>query len=250
MSTVWPLPPAVWALPDDEVHVWLVTLDRPEARVAALAAQLSADELERAERFYRERARNRFIVARGLLRTIVGSYLDAPPPSLRFALNAHGKPVLASHAAAALSFNISHSSGLALFAMTKERAVGVDIERLRSDLDYKRLARRFFSPAEFAQFAALPEEVKRDAFFHCWTRKEAYIKGQGVGIALGLDSFDVSLEPDTPARLLATRPDAAEADQWQLRSLEPAPGYAAAVAVRGRNWQLRCWRWPDEEADP
>lgn len=247
MSTTWPPPPAAWTLPDDEVHVWLITLDRPEVRVAALAAQLSPDELERAGRFYRERARDRFVVARALLRTILGGYLGVPPASLRFALNTHGKPALENHVEAKLSFNISHSGGLALFAVSRDRALGVDIERLRTNLDHERLARRFFSPAEFAQFDCLPEEAKVDAFFRCWTRKEAYIKGQGVGIALGLDSFDVSLAPDAPAQLLATRPDGGEAARWRLQALQPAPGYAAALAVRGWHWKLKCWRWQDEE---
>jgi 4'-phosphopantetheinyl transferase len=244
MSMVWSPPPAVWVLPEDEVHVWRVELDRPGHSVATLATLLSPEEEQRAERFYWERERERFVAARGILRIILGHYLDAPPASLRFTQNEHGKPSLARDRAKSLSFNISHSGGLALFAVTRERALGVDIERLRTDLDYERLASRFFSPAEAAQLACLKGTDQRvEAFFRCWTRKEAYIKGQGIGLALGLQSFDVSLAPGEPARLVATRPDAGEAARWQLRGLDPAPGYAAALAVQGWDWRLQCWTW-------
>jgi 4'-phosphopantetheinyl transferase len=248
MSRQWYPRPAVWKMPDDEVHVWLIGLDRPVAEVAALAAPLAADEVVRAGRFYRARARNHFVVARGLLRTILGGYLAVAPEELRFVLNKHGKPALADEEEQRLSFNLSHSGELALLAMTRDRALGVDIERVRTNLDYERLARRFFSPAEFAALDCLPDEAQIEAFFRCWTRKEAYIKGQGVGIALGLDSFDVSLAADEPARLLATRPDGSEAAQWQLRSLPAPPGYAAALAVRGWDWTLKCYQWTDEPA--
>jgi 4'-phosphopantetheinyl transferase len=249
MSTVWSPPPAGWGLHENEVHVWRVQLDRAGESVATLAALLSPEEEERAERFYWVRERDRFVVARGLLRVILGRYLDAPAASLRFTQNEHGKPSLERNREKTLSFNISHSGGVALFAFTRERALGVDIERLRTDLDYERLAARFFSPAEVAQLACLNDTEQRvAAFFRCWTRKEAYIKGQGIGLALGLQSFDVTLAPGEPAQLVATRPDAGEAARWQLQGLDPAPGYAAALAVKGWDWRLQCWTWEGHTA--
>ncbi len=243
MSAEWPAPPAGWALPADEVHVWRIVLDQPAGDVAALASALTPEERQRAAGFYRPRDQARFVVGRGLLRVILSRYLDAAPADLRFAANEHGKPFLVGDVEGAVSFNLSHSGGLALIAVTLGRAVGVDVERVREYVDHERLARRFFSPAEVAQLDRLPQEARVRAFFHCWSCKEAYIKGQGVGISLGLHNFDVTVAPDEPARLLATRPDADEASRWRLLALQPAPGYAGALAVRGQNWRVACWSW-------
>ena len=247
MSAEWPAPPAVWALPADEVHVWRLDLDQPAAAVAALESVLTPGERERAAGFYRQRDQARFAVGRGLLRVILGRYLGVAPAGLRFAVNEHGKPFLVGDVAESVSFNLSHSAGLALIAVTLGRAIGVDVERVRENVDHERLARRFFSPSEVAQLDRLPEEERVRAFFHCWSCKEAYIKGQGAGISLGLHNFDVMVAPDEPARLLATRPDASEASRWRLLALQPAPGYAGAVAVRGHDWRVSCWSWTQEE---
>jgi 4'-phosphopantetheinyl transferase len=249
MTGEWVRPPAVWVLPDDEVHVWRMALDQGAEAIARLDAVLTAGERARAAGFYRPRDQARFVAGRGLLRVILGRYLDAAPASLQFDLNEHGKPRLVGDAAEALSFNLSHSGGLGLAAVTRGRAIGVDVEQMRADVRHGRLAKRFFSPVEVAQLDCLPEEARIAAFFHCWARKEAYIKGQGVGLALGLQSFDVTVAPDKPARLLATRPDAAEAARWRLVSLQPEPGYAGALAVRGHDWRLACWSWTEEQTE-
>lgn len=248
MTCAWLPPPAAWTLSHDDVHVWRIDLDQPGEGVAALDGLLTAGERKRAAGFYWPRDRRRFVVGRGLLRVLLGRYLDVAPGGLQFAVNEHGKPFLAG-AESGLSFNLSHSAGLALIAVTRSRAIGVDVERVRIDVDHRRLAKRFFSPAEVAQLDCLPEEARVAAFFHCWACKEAYIKGQGVGISLGLHNFDVTVAPDEPARLLATRPDAAEASNWRLEALHPAPGYAGAVAVRGHDWRLTCWSWTDEQTE-
>ncbi len=208
-----------------------------------MGALLSDDERERAAGFYRKLDAEQFIVARGILRRILAGYLDTEPAALRFVKNEHGKPSLAGKNAGSLSFNVSHSGAMGLFAVSWKRPLGVDIERYNRKLDHGRLAGRLFSPLENEALGCLEDEEERmQAFFRCWTRKEAYIKGQGKGMALGLRSFDVTLTADEP-RLAATRPDAAEAASWQLRDLQAAPDYAAALAVRGWDWTLRCWNW-------
>jgi 4'-phosphopantetheinyl transferase len=123
--------------------------------------------------------------------------------------------------------------------------VGIDIERIRSDLEVGEIADRFFSRREVAMLQTLPTEEQRQAFFRCWTRKEAYIKARGEGLSLPLDEFDVSLAPGEPAAILGTRPDSSEASRWSLQELAPAPGYVAALAVEGHGWRLACWQWPD-----
>jgi 4'-phosphopantetheinyl transferase len=243
VSHTGPAPSALWRLPANEVHVWRARLDRLIEDESTRAALLSADEKERAARFYRQLDRDRFVVTRELLRFILSRYLDASPSSLRFVKNEHGKPCLTG-SGEALSFNVSHSGNVVLLAFARRRALGVDVERLDATVDCDRLAKRLFSPAELAQlahFTGAEERVR--AFFRCWTRKEAYIKGQGAGMALGLRSFDVTLDRGEPVRLLATRPDPQEARRWQLRNLQPAHGYAAALAVEGWNWRMRRRTW-------
>jgi 4'-phosphopantetheinyl transferase len=241
-AQLWRLPPPELRLSSAEVHVWRAPLDPAESCVERLQHTLSADELQRAARFHFPRDRRRFIVARGVLRDILGRYLGVPPSVLRFHYSAHGKPTLAD-LEDGLRFNISHSHEMGLFAVTRGREVGVDLEYLRMDIACEEIAEHFFSARERASLRALPVEVKHQAFFNCWTRKEAYIKAHGEGLSLPLDQFDVSLAPAEPAALLATRSDPQEASRWSLQAFTPRSGYAAAVAVEGRGWHLICWQW-------
>ncbi|HSF34169.1 MAG TPA: 4'-phosphopantetheinyl transferase superfamily protein [Candidatus Tectomicrobia bacterium] len=241
---LWRPPPTALALSSAQVHVWRVGLEPDTACVEQLHRSLSADESQRAARFYFEPDRRRFIVARGALRDILGRYLGIPPSELGFCYSSYGKPALArTPGEGRLRFNVSHSHELALVAVTHAREVGVDLEYLRPDIACEEIAEHFFSARERASLRALPAEVKHQAFFNCWTRKEAYIKAHGEGLSLPLDQFDVSLAPGEPVALLATRHDHRDAQRWSLQALMPGPGYAAAVVVEGQGWHLTCWQW-------
>ena len=243
----WLPPPTDLALSNDDVHVWRATLERNGAYVETLQQILSADERARAERFHFDRDRKGFIVARGLLRLILSRYLDMEPDKLYFCHGAHGKPgLITTSDQEALSFNASHSRGLALYAISRSRKVGIDLECIDTDFDCEPIAERFFSPREKATLRSLQsEQMKLMAFFNCWTRKEAYIKAQGAGLSLPLDQFDVSLLPGEPARLLNTSGDPLEVSRWHLKELFPGPGYVAALAVEGHSCPLACWEWPE-----
>jgi 4'-phosphopantetheinyl transferase len=240
----WASPPHPLVLEADAVHVWAAPLDPPAAAVGRNAALLAPDERTRAERFRFDRDRRRFTVARGVLRTLLGRYLATDPRAVAFRYESHGKPVLAdAFAAHGIRFNVSHSGEMALFAFARGRELGVDVEEVRRMEDGLDIAERFFSQAEVAAFRALPDEIRDDAFFNCWTRKEAYIKAVGEGLSFPLHVFDVSLAPGEPARLLASR-DPQQAERWSLRGLpDPAPGYRAALVVEGEGWDVACWRW-------
>jgi 4'-phosphopantetheinyl transferase len=200
---------------------------------------LSADEGERASRFHFERDRRRFTASRALLRIVLGAYLHSAPESLRFRYSDQGKPALdGEHLKGGLMFNVSHSGGVALFAITRGREIGVDVERVRRSSDLEAIARRFFSACEQMQLAALEPEQRGEAFFRCWTRKEAYIKARGEGLSMPLDQFDVSIGVGDQNALLATRPDPAEAHRWSVRDVPTDPDYAAAVAAAGNGWKL------------
>jgi 4'-phosphopantetheinyl transferase len=246
-AAAWRVPPRALRLSNDEVHVWCAALDQIPSQINSFLRTLAADERARAERFHFPRDREHFIVARGTLRAILGFYLNRAPQCLSFRYSSHGKPALTLESGEdPIRFNISHSHGVALYAITCDREVGIDLEWVRSNLEVEQIAERFFSCQEIATLRALPAALRRYAFFLCWTRKEAYIKARGEGLSLPLDQFDVSLAPGEPAALLRTRPDSNEALRWSLKELIPVPpGYAAALAVEGGGWSLALWKWPE-----
>jgi len=245
-SPGWQCPPDTLVLGQDEIHVWRSGLDQTPSRIQSLRQNLTTDEQARAERFHFAKDRGHFIVARGVLRAIIGRYLNRAPEHLPFCYGSHGKPALAGEGDQdSIRFNVSHSHGMALYAVARGREVGVDIERIRDDLAVAEIAERFFSPSEITTLMELPTDLRHHAFFRCWTRKEAYIKARGEGLSMPLDQFDVSLAPGEPAAILGSRPDPSEALRWHLRELTPAPGYAAALAVEGSGCRLGCWQWPN-----
>jgi 4'-phosphopantetheinyl transferase len=208
---------------------------------------LSRDELTRAHRFHFEKDRNRFIAARAVLRKILSIYCMKKRNQIRFHHNMHGKPALDAQCAGGdLRFNLSHSDGVALYAITRGREVGIDIERIRRDLEFDRIAERFFSPQEVATLRALPRDIQNQAFFTYWTRKEAYVKARGDGLSLPMDQFAVSVAPDDPGLLLHTKDDPAELSHWSFKTLAPGPDYEAALAVEGDPGRIRCWQWPEK----
>ena len=245
-SKRWPAPPAKLSLPTTDVDVWLGSLEQPPAIVESLRNLLSMDERARAARFHFEKDRRHFIVARGGLRKLLGGYLGIAPAIIRFDYADHGKPSLADEILPQLTplrFNLAHSGGLAVYAFTGLGEIGVDLEQIKPEFTGNDIARRFFSAAEVASLDQLAPEARALAFFTCWTRKEAFIKANGLGLSLGLDQFDVTLSPDEPAALLGTRWDENEAARWSLRALEIGQGFVGAVAVEAHGWRLNCWEF-------
>ena len=240
----WDQPPSQWPLQGKDIHVWAVALDVLPAQLSAFEATLSPDEQNRAHRFYFERDRNHFIAGRGTLRAILGSYLKIEPRQLQFEYGSRGKPVLANLPGhRPLHFNLAHSAGLMLVAVSRECLVGVDVERIRSTGDAEDLVERFFSPAEAVQLRALPGHQRTQAFFNLWTRKEACLKATGDGISERLHQIAVSFLPDEPARILQPLEPRQLARAWTLQELDPAREYAAAIAAATDSLNLSCWRW-------
>lgn len=238
----WGLPPRDFSVEPGWVHVFRLRLDPPPERLAALRALLSPDELARADRYRGKHDGSRFTAARGHLRAILAGYAKTDPKHIAFEINPHGKPSLAG---GRLSFNLSHSGDLALVAVASATVeLGIDIETKRASLEFERLAQRFFAPGETAALLALPPEQRAEAFFACWTRKEAYMKARGLGLAIPLDGFEVSLAPGHPPRLLRPAADDPHGQEWALWQIDPGPGYTAALCVRGSVTGIRCWDWP------
>lgn len=235
------------ALTPTAIHVWWTPVNLPADEVRRLQCLLSADELERAARFCFPRDRQRFTVARGVLRSLLGHYTRQRPEQLRFSYGPYGKPALAQPPdSAPLSFNLSHAGELAIFAFAWRRALGVDIAQIDPAVATMEIAARFFAPDEYAQICALPQAERSVAFFRGWARKEAYIKARGVGLTMDLDSFAVTLGPHEPARLLYTRGEEAEAARWSIHTLDLAPGYQAALVIEGAHGQPYVRQWDSD----
>jgi len=238
----WQPGPQTPALAAGEAHVWRLRLVQPAGELARLAATLSDDERARAARFYFERDRSAFTVVRGALRTLIAGYLGAAPGTLVFGYRDKGKPYLAAPGGD-LQFNVSHSGDFALLAFTRGCEIGVDVERRRPMQELHSLARMSFSPDEFAALCRLPVAAQTDAFFACWSRKEAFIKVTGEGISQ-LAEFDVTLAPGEPMRLLRVNGVAPDALPWSMHELPAIADHAAALAIEARETRIRCWDWP------
>jgi 4'-phosphopantetheinyl transferase len=213
----------------DEMHVWHAALDRESDTLARLELVLSPEEKARADRFHFVNDRNRFVVARGLLRELLGRYLHQFPADLEFSYAEHGKPALSGgNASTGLCFNLSHSAGLVVYAIARERNLGIDVEHVRPEFASDGIAERYFSASEVSDLRRLPSEARVAGFFNCWTRKEAYLKATGMGLQIPLNSFAVSVWSDRPAQFLrGVEP------RWHLDSFDPAEGYVAAVVYNG-----------------
>lgn len=219
------------------LHVWRIDVRRPRRGLDAL---LSEDELDRASRFRFERDRDAFVCTRAALRTLTASYLGIAPRDVAFGYGAKGKPEVDG-----LSFNASHAGDAALVAFSSGGRLGVDVEVMRTDVELRPLARRFFTRSENAALDALPPEMYAAGFYRCWTRKEAFVKALGEGLSFELDRVEVSVHPD-PARILSVDGDAAAGDRWTMRDVPVGEGYAGAVAsdVPALDVVVRDWSGP------
>jgi 4'-phosphopantetheinyl transferase len=222
-------------LGQDEVHLWAVPLGISPETSSYFKSILSRDEEERAGRFRKIRDAERYVAARGSLRSLLGGYLTIAPDRLRFAYDPSGKPRLAGEKTlTSIGFSVSHSDDLALFGFVRGHKIGVDVERIRPDFDVEDLAARYFSPNEFKKLRSLPADRRTEAFYCGWTRKEAYLKARGEGLSFPLDRVEVSLTPNEPAILKASD-DPGLSRRWIVRHLSPVPGYIGAAAVEGRD---------------
>lgn len=236
---LWSPDPQELDLELGEIHVWRAYLDCGEPLFRDLRSTLASDEQARADRYFAVSDRNRFVVGRGVLRELLGRYVGCAAREIRFEYARHGKPSLSPEFLRhPIRFNVSHAHGLALFAFSLGRDLGVDVELVRSDFGGRDIAERCFAPQEVEELRALPEGLQAEGFFLCWTRKEAYVKAKAGGLHIPLESFYVSLTPGLPERLHSV-----DTARWSLRSLRPDRRYVGAVVGEGHGWSLRCWDW-------
>lgn len=231
--------PATVALAEGEVHIWLVRADDAGVCHACCENLLSAEERERAARFKFEKDRRLYTAAHAGLRSILAAYLNAAPGDLEFELGRRGKPRLAPRFTKhRLEFNLSHSSEVALVAVTREQEIGVDVEQIKENFTFAEVAERYFTAKEVSAIRALPAALQRRAFYQCWTSKEAFLKAKGVGLSGELDEVEIVRDGEGRVQVKSTLPG------WHLHELNPGPGYVGAVTLAGNEFDFRCYGWP------
>ena len=231
-------------LPAGEVHLWRADLAVERHRLAQLASYLDQDELARAARFHFQRDRLRFTAGRGLLRQILGSYLDLAPNAVRFGYTGNGKPYLLPHSE--LHFNVSHAAETLVVAVARDRQLGVDVEALPIDAADDGVANLVFCAAERTALEAFDATEYSRVFARLWTRKEAYIKADGRGMTLQLDHIDVSTLPEG---ILLYQPELKQwtpSSDWTLHTLGPSSRYVCSLAIEGADCSVACAEWPTE----
>jgi 4'-phosphopantetheinyl transferase len=223
-----------------EVHVWLATLDLPTHVRCAFEAWLSEDERSKAASFRSAEGRHRYIAARGLLRKLLSCYAGIEPRQLRLVIAAGGKPRIEEGAEGEdLYFNLAHSNSVAVYAVTCGQRIGIDIERVQADFNWQDIAKQFFSSNEATMLLSLPSSLQSEAFFRCWTRKEAYLKARGNGLTLALNTFEVIAGQGQQSGFVRNQLDLPGAPVWYVRDLELCEGYVGAVVTEGVCLELR-----------
>ena len=224
-----------------EVHIWRLEPE-PAVELARYFRLLDRDEQDRAGRFRFQHLTRSFIVDHGRLRLILGAYTQSHPEDLVFSLNKFGKPCLdGPHRG--LHFNLSHTEGLTLLALCLDSEVGIDVEAVRPMEDWREVAQSHFSARENKALHSTIESDRQKAFFRCWTRKEAFLKANGCGLSMPLDSFAVSLAPEEFPALLDCAWDPHETSRWSLFSLALGENFIGALALENREWKIRFFDW-------
>jgi 4'-phosphopantetheinyl transferase len=231
LSDVWKSEPIDYAIDYGAVHVWRCELQSSHLSNMGFVGSLSTEEIEKAQRFVRESDRDRYIFAHALLRSILGTYLGCRPQKLVFGTNQYGKPFLVSpNGDNKIQFNLSHSHNMALIAVARQIAVGIDVEYIRRVSDAHEIVDRFFSTHERHFLFSLSPMDFKDAFFACWTLKESFAKGLGRGLSYPLDKLSVTFSNGRPGNIVFCD-SASDFHSWKMFRLSPGPGYSGAVAI-------------------
>ena len=229
----WTIPRVPPRLSEKEVHVWCASIEASNERRLQFMETFSDDEHKRLQRFHFERHRHQFIIARGTLREIIGQYLEIEPAEANFDYGQNGKPFIISNSElSSIRFNISHSGDVVVYAFVLDTEIGIDIEKVCNIDDCMAIAKSFFSSTEIDDLQKVSRESLLEAFYSCWTRKEAYIKAKGQGLGIPLNQFSVSVRPDLSPALVSTEFAPDEAAQWTLRDLPIIEGYIGAIAIQ------------------
>jgi len=228
-----------------EIHIWHARLDQVNPTAEELASILSPDERDRANSFRFERDRNRYAISRGILRRLLGKYLNISAGSLQFSYGPYGKPYVAEKSLPhPIYFSVSHSCGLVLFGFSRDQEIGIDVEQIRMDFDFENIAKTLLPLDEFTKLLSLERTARSTEFFRLWTRIEACAKAQGIGISL-LDGTRTSPQGGDDSAWRTTSIPSGELSNWKIEEFTPEPNYVASVASAFSVTALKYWKYPD-----
>lgn len=229
----WQNPPEKLNLLKNEIHLWQANLDLPSIVIEKLARSLSEDERTRANRFHFAQHRDRFIAGRGILRQLLAKYLQVNSDRIRFEYSSRGKPYLASCLNQNnLQFNVSHSHNLALYGFNYQKIIGVDLEYIKDNINYKQLATRFFTTQELELISCTRTEAQKTRFFQLWTAKEAYLKATGDGLAQGLDGIEFTIDQNNKLSLVSIKQEPTQISDWLINNFIIQDKFIATIAVK------------------
>lgn len=233
-------------LTSNQIHIWKIDINNPQIDLDKLPREiLSQDERKRAARLRSAKDKRRFTVSRVFLRKSLSHYLDTAPSEIKFTYNKYGKPNIdPEHHPQNIRFNLSHSENLALYAITQNREIGIDVEYIRNVDKADKIMRRFFSKDECEFYYSQPKNKRNWAFFTLWTRKEAYSKARGMGIGLPTKEFDLQLVPPEVGQINHIRTKNKES-KWSLIDIEVDSDYMAALAAEGNDFEINHWKLDD-----
>lgn len=244
LDCFWYPGPITPTISPQEAHVWVAPLHALISQVDELRQCLSLDELERARRYRSVGHQNRFIISRGILRIILGRYINKPPEQLHFDYGCYGKPVLLQDSGPNdIQFNLSHSHDYAVYSIAPNARLGIDLEYIHPFSEIRQLANRFFDPEEKNAFFTLPLEQQTDAFFRYWTQTEAYIKAKGQSLSYAFDHPTINIGAERSNSLGSANTDSENTSNRSLYQFSPAPNYTASLVIEGNNWQVSCWKY-------
>lgn len=241
----WLAPPNGLTLHEGEVHVWRGIVDIPSSRLQVYREILNGDEQQRACRLRFPRHQRRFIAARGMLRFLLGHYLDLSPHEIELDVGSHGKPFVKNEGVRTLYFNVSHSQKIALFAFSHESEVGIDVEGPQPRLDHQAVAKRVLNSQEQQWLHSLPSQKQKAAFLTCWTRKEAFAKAHGTGLTFPFRNITVTFQPDQPARIVKIEDSWLNSRPWAMYPVYPRTRYAGALVVAGQPHFIKYWDYQE-----
>jgi len=247
LSPIFRTPSSDLQLSSGEIHIWMSDLDQPESEYGRLMQVLSTDERMRAGRFRFPKDQKRFIARHGMLRMLLGCYLGVKASEIRFTEGKNGKPeIVETFGKKMIHFNITHAEGVALFAFDRNNEIGTDLERIRDFPEMDHIADRFFSAGEKSFFRASPQSIRKEAFFTCWTRKEAFVKATGDGLSMSLEKLDIApvlAEGGVPLISEGTLGEEGEEAGWSIHTFQPVRDYVGALAMKGSDVTPRCFKW-------
>lgn len=221
-------------LSKERVDLWLVFIDEvhDEALMEQYKTLLTPQEREQQLRFYFTKDRHRYLVTRALVRDVLSRYAPISPREWRFVPSHYGRPLIKNDhdVAKQISFNVSHTEGLIMLGVVRNRALGVDTENLKRNT-FLEVADRVFSPSEREALRCMPHHLQMQRFFELWTLKESYIKARGMGLSIPLDEFSFELDIDQRISIHFEQKFADSSLRWKFWQWHPSPDHLAAICL-------------------